>query len=79
LEEEYAECLASNAKKFDEVGRTLGILMAVGLAGFVEGFKVEDFFTAAACFTVLALFVVFVVVFAVVFVVVFLGLMEVAE
>jgi hypothetical protein len=53
--------------------------MAVGLAGFVEGFKVEDFFTAAACFTVLALFVVFVVVFAVVFVVVFLGLMEVAE
>jgi predicted lipid-binding transport protein (Tim44 family) len=74
LEEEYAECAASNAKKFDEVGRTLGALFAVRLAGFVEGFAVDAFFTVAAF--VDAFVVALLVVFAVV--VVFLVLMDVA-
>jgi predicted lipid-binding transport protein (Tim44 family) len=74
LEEEYAECAASNAKKFDDVGRTLGALFAVRLAGFVEGFAVDAFFTVAAF--VDAFVVALLVVFAVV--VVFLVLMDVA-
>ena len=74
MEEEYAECAASNAKKFDEVGRTLGALFAVRLAGFVEGFAVDAFFTVAAF--VDAFVVALLVVFAVV--VVFLVLMDVA-
>ncbi len=74
MEEEYAECAASNAKKFDDVGRTLGALFAVRLAGFVEGFAVDAFFTVAAF--VDAFVVALLVVFAVV--VVFLVLMDVA-
>jgi hypothetical protein len=78
LEEEYAECAASNAKKFDDVGRTLGALFAVRLAGFVEGFAVDAFFTVAAFVEAFvdAFVVTLLVVFAVV--VVFLGLMDIA-
>lgn len=78
-DEEYAECAASNAKKFEDVGRTLGVLLAVRLVGVVEGFAVNVFFAVRALLVVLlvALLVVFSAVDAAIDVVVFLGLMDI--